>query len=284
MSVFQWKGSIQFGAFVTIPVRAKKAVSHEDLSFSMIHEGCGGAMGYTQDWFCKAGEDCTARHADPETGEITVDEVGRGDSAKGWHGVAVDEEYLKSLKADKSSVIALDGLVPAAQIDPRFFDSSYDVTPEEGGEKPYVLLQKLLERSGKVAIGTAVMRDREQIVTIRPRDGILSLETCHWPEDLTRAERDKPARERIANVVVTEAELALGDQLVTMLSKQFDPTQYRDVYAERVKAYLDTIEAGTDRPVVVAAKAPEKGMDLLAQLQAAITASKVAEESMAKTA
>lgn len=285
MGVFQWKGSIQFGAFVTIPVRAKKAVAPgESLSLEMLHEGCGGNMGYTQEWYCKAGSECPAAVVDEETGEVKFN-VSRSDSVKGYHGHLVDEEYLKSLKADKSSVISLDGLVPAEQIDPRYFAESYDVTPEEGGEKAYVLLQKLMERSGKVAIGTAVMRDREQIVTIRPRDGIIAMETMYWPEDLTRAERDKPARERIADVVVTDAELALGDQLVGMLSKDFDPTQYKDVYAERVKAYLDTVDAGEDAPALpVAAKSADKGMDLLAQLQAAITASKESEVAAAKIA
>lgn len=275
MAVFQWGGSIQFGPFISIPVRAKAAVKTESLSLNMLHKGCGGAMGYKQDWGCANGADCPTATVDPETGEI-VNHLTRSDSQKGWKGNFVDEEYLKSLKAERSKVIEIDGLVPADQIDPRYYEASYDVTPEEGGEKAYVLFLRLLERSGKVAIGKAVLSDRENIVTIRPRDGVLAMEVMYWPEDLTRAGRDLLARERIANVTVTEQELSIGDQLVAMMSKDFDPTQYRNAYAERVLEYLKSVEDGTAAPAPVETATPKpQGMDLLAALQASLGAAKV---------
>lgn len=269
MSVFQWKGSIQLGAFVSIPVRAKAAVSTEGISFEMLHDSpeCAGNAGFTQDWHCKG------------CGE----KISRSDTRKGWKGTPVDKEYLDSLKAEKSSVIELDGLVPAEQIDPRYYERSYDVTPEEGGEKAYVLLQKLLEQSGRVAIGKAVMRDTEQIVTIRPRDGILALETMYWPADLTRAGRDQAARERIKDIEVSDAELTLGKQLVKMLAKDFEPANYKNVYAERVLAYLKTVEDGTVAPPAPKPVAPSGGMDLMKALEAALAAASapVAEEAVA---
>jgi DNA end-binding protein Ku len=270
MSVFQWKGSIQLGAFIAIPVQAKAAVKTEDIAFQMLHDSpeCAGGAGYTQDWHCKG------------CGE----KISRSDTRKGWQGKPVDKEYLDSLKAEKSSVIELDGLVPAEQIDPRYYETSYDITPAEGGEKAYVLLQKLLERSGRVAVGKAVMRDREQIVTIRPRDGILALETMYWPEDLTRAGRDQAARERIKDVEVSAAELALGDQLVTMLAKDFDPANYQNVYAQRVLDYLKTVEDGTVAPPAPKPVAASGGLDLLAALQAAIAASGKEEAAVAAVA
>jgi len=181
MPAFQWGGTIAFGAFVNIPVRAKAAVKTEKIAFNMLHAECGlgdgqhGQAGYSQDWGCQG------------CGE----KISRSDTIRGWKGMAVDSDYLATLKAEKSKTIEIDGLVPAEQIDPRYFEASYDVTPEEGGEKAYVLLLRLLERSGRVAIGKAVMGDRENIVTIRPRDGILSMELMFWPEDLTRAGRDQ---------------------------------------------------------------------------------------------
>jgi DNA end-binding protein Ku len=266
MAVFQWGGSIQFGAFVSIPVRVKAAVKTDGVSFQMLHGQCGqegggnGQAGYTQDWFCKG------------CGE----KISRADTVKGWKGIPVDTDYLATLKADKSKVIELDGLVPADQIDPRYYEQSYDVTPEEGGEKAYVLLQKLLERSGRVAIGKAVLADREGIVTIRPRDGILALEVMYWPEDLTRAGRDQAARDRIKDVTISDAELAVGDQLVRLMARDFHPEEYKDVYAERVRAYLTTVEEGTARPAAPVAVAPKSGgLDLLAALQATIDAASV---------
>jgi DNA end-binding protein Ku len=267
MAAFQWRGSLQLGAFISIPVQAKAAVATEGIAFQMLHDDpeCSGSAGYTQDWFCKG------------CGE----KIDRSATRKGWKGTAVDKEYLDSLKAEKSGVIDLDGLVPAEQIDPRYFAKSYDITPAEGGEKAYVLLQKLLERSGKVAVGKAVMRDTEEIVTVRPRDGILALEVMFWPADLTRAGRDQAARERIKDVVVSEAELALGDQLVKILAKDFTPESYQNDYAEKVHAYLATVEAGeATPPMPKPVAATGTGIDLMAALQAAIAAAgtKVAEK------
>ena len=271
MAVFQWTGAIQLGAFITVPVRAKSAVKTEDLSFGMAHVCVAGTpatadteavpavtgnAGYTQDWMCKG------------CGE----KIGRGDTIKVWKGIPVDTDYLASLKAASSKIIVLDGLVPAAQIDPRYYMQSYDVTPEEGGEKAYVLLVKLLERSGRVAVGRAIMQERETIVTLRPRDGILALEVMYWPEDLTRAGRDQAARDAIANVVISDAELKVGDQLVKLLAKDFDPAAYTNAYADRVKAYLTSLEDGTQAPALPATSAPRESIDLLKALEMAVAA------------
>lgn len=274
MAIFQWSGSIQFGAFVSIPVRIKAAVKEETLAFQMLHDGCNGQLGYAQDWYCKARESDACGAPD----EV----ISRSSSVKGWTGKPVDVAQLDALKAAKSKLIDLDGLVPAEQIDPRYYAQSYDVTPEEGGEKSYVLLLKLLERSNRVAIGKAAFGDQESIVTIRPRDGVLALELMYWPEDLTRAGRDAAAREIVAHVKVTEPELQLGDKLVEFMSKDFDPSAYKNEVAENIKAYLKTVEDGEAAPPVPkSVEAAGGGLDLLAALQASIDASTEAKKEPA---
>lgn len=271
MAFFQWQGSVQFGAFVSIPVRVKSAVRPEKLAFTMLHQcedGTYGNAGYSQDWACQ---------------KCSTHLVGKADTVRGWKGLPVDDEYLQSLKLEKSKLIELDGLVPADQIDPRYYANSYDVTPEEGGEKAYILLVKVLERSGRVALGTGVFGDQESIVVVRPKDGLLVMELCYWPDDLTRGKGDALAKERTKDVVVSEQELALGDQLAAVMARDFDPSTYRNEVVENMKAYLQSVEDGEAAPVAHTAIQPAGvGLDLMAALTATIAAADAAKAPVKK--
>lgn len=221
----RWKGSVKFGPLLQFPVIANSAVRETKFAFNQHHAECGGRVRQGKS-VC---EGC---------GEL----LEKDQIVRGYNGVpGVDEEYLDQLKAEKTALLELDGLVPAVQIDPRYYQKSYDVAPDKGGEKAYVLFLRLLERSGRVAIGKVVMSEKEFIVTVRPRDGVLSMEVMYWPEELLASGSAKAA---IDGVEVSEAELAMGDQLVKFLSKDFDPSSYKNEWAAQMAEYLDSFTAG----------------------------------------
>src|SRR5262245_40359725 len=119
---YRWKGSIRFG-LLTIPVIAKSAIDATDIAFNKHHAADGGRL-----------------RQGPMTCEVCQQLVGVAEQCRGYQGHwPVDDEYLKALEAEKSDQLTITQLVPMAQIDPRYFQKSYDVTPNEGSEKLYVL-------------------------------------------------------------------------------------------------------------------------------------------------
>lgn len=267
MAASGWKGSIQFGPMLQFGVQAKAADKETVFRFNSHHANCGGRL-RMQLPVCEA------------DGQI----VEKEEVVRGFNGAwPVDESYLDSLELEKSSVMTLDGLVPAEQIEPRWYKRSYDVTPEKGAERPYVLFLKLLERTGRVAIGKVVMGGKEQIVTLRPRDGIVAMELMWWPDEL-KANAD--AHAAVAGVQISDGELAMALQLGKFMEASFDPTKYANQYAAAVATYLEQLQAGkAPTPIVARASVQATTMTLEQQLAAAIAAmgGKVEAQVAAKT-
>ena len=227
MPAASWKGSIKFGPLVQFPVRAVAVDREIKFGFNLHHGVDGGRL--------RLGESIC---------EICGEAVPRSATVKGYQGVpGIDTEYLASLEAEKSSVLELDGLVPASQIEPRQYRRSYDVIADKGGEKTAALFLYLLESENLVAVGKVVSGGQEQIVSMRARDGALAMELLWWPEEL---KGDAEARASIEGVTLTDGEKALGRQLVQLMARDFDPTAYRNEYKATVAEYLASFVAGKE--------------------------------------
>lgn len=230
-----WNGAIRFGPMLQFPVKAKAAVRPTTFAFNMHHgqEGCFARL-HQGAYVCDNGHD-----------------VPREEVVKGFNGIApIDEAYLDSLGYEKNPVMELDGWVPAEQIDPRYYQKSYDVIADKGGERAYVLFLKLLTEAKRVAIGKVVMGGKEYIVTIRPRDGILAMEVMYWPDEI---KSNADAKASIASVEVSAAELKMGREMVKFLHKDFDPGAYQNLLALATADYLEAIQAG-QAPVPITPK------------------------------
>jgi DNA end-binding protein Ku len=232
---FRWKGAVQFGPLIQFNVTAKSAVKAVEFRFNKHHAECGGRL-------AQGGMTCTAcGQTDVQTDEIV----------RGYEGVSpVDEDYLEQMQREKSPVLELDGLVPQSQIDPRYFQKSYDVTPDKGSEKPYVLFLRLLEDLQRVAVGKVVMSGKEFIVVFRPHAGILAMEVLYWPEELVAGAEAEAA---IEGVSISKKELALGRQLAEAMATDFDPTAYRNEFAIDMQTYLDGFVNGA-QPTPITSK------------------------------
>jgi DNA end-binding protein Ku len=250
----RWKGSVAFGPLLQIPVIAKTAVKEDKISFNQHHRVCGARL-------ATGTMVCTGCGAD----------VPKSDVVKGFEGKAgIDEEYLAGLAVEKSTTMTLDGLVPATQIDARFYQKSYTLAPDKGGEKGYVLMLRLLEKSQRVAIGKVAMVGKEFIVTVRPREGVLAMELMYWPAELVS---DIDARAAIDGVEVSEAEMKMGEQLVQFLSRDFEPAQYTNKLLEAQVEYLEKFLADeAPAPLPAPKKAEEPTTDLASALEMSLRA------------
>ena len=252
-----WKGAISFG-LVTIPVKLYSATEERDVSFHQVHREDGGRIKYKRV--------CTV---DGE--EVTYGDIAKGYDLGGGETVILTDEDLAGLPLKTSRTIDVLQFVPLEQVDPIYFAKSYYLEPDRTGTKPYALLRDALEESGRVALVKIALRQREQLATLRVRDGVFVLETMLWPDEVRKADFDFLDED----ISVRPQELAMAASLIDTLTGDFDPSQYTDGYREALQAVIDAKVAG--REVVTPAEQESGGgevLDLMAALRASVDAAK----------
>src|SRR3954469_17991163 len=252
-----WKGAISFG-LVTIPVKLYSATEEKNVSFHQVHRADGGRIRYKGV--------CSVDGEEVSYGDIAkVSELSSGETV-----ILTDEDFA-DLPLSSSRTIDVLQFVPLEQVDPIYFAKSYYLEPERTGTKPYVLLRDALEQSGKVAVVKVALRQREQLATLRVRDGVFVLETMLWPDEV-RA----PDFGFLDEVVdVRPQELQMAGSLIDTLSGEFDPEEYHDHYREALQEVIDAKVAGRE-VVTPAAEKQDTGavVDLMAALRASVDAAK----------
>jgi DNA end-binding protein Ku len=254
-----WKGSISFG-LVSIAVKLYSATEEKDVSFHQVHREDGGRIRYKR------------------TCSICGEEVPYNDIAKGFElpdgdVVVLTDDDLAELPLTTSREIDVLQFVPLEQVDPIYFNKSYYLEPESKATKAYVLLRDTLDESGKVAIVKVALRRREALATLRVREGVLTMETMLWPDEIRKPEfgflDESPE--------VRKQELAMAASLVDSLSGDFDPSEYADQYREALDSLIEAKIQGRDlvpAPDTAETGAGGKVVDLVAALQASIDAAK----------
>jgi DNA end-binding protein Ku len=254
-----WKGSISFG-LVSIAVKLYSATEEKDVAFHQVHRTDGGRIRYKRT--------CT----------VCGEEVAYNDIAKGYEladgdMVVLTDDDLAELPLTTSREIDVLQFVPLEQVDPIYFSKSYYLEPDPKATKAYVLLRDTLEESGKVAIVKVALRRRESLATLRVREGVLTMETMLWPDEIR-----EPAFDFLGeSPEVRRQELAMAASLVESLSGDFDPAEYTDQYREALDSVIQAKIEGRD--LVPAPDTADSGgggtvVDLVAALQASIDAAK----------
>lgn len=251
-----WTGSISFG-LVSVPVRLFTAVRSHDVGFHQYHRDTGARIRY--------------RKVDEDSGE----DVDHGDIVKGWDPgdgriVMVDRSDLDDLSPDKSELLDIRDFVDLDEIDPVYYDKPYNVVPKgEAAAKAYRLLVEAMTRTNKVAIGSFVLRSKEHLVALRPRDGLLVLSTMRFHDEVVEPREIEDAG-LVDDAEVRERELAMAEQLVESLTAEFDPTSYEDEHQERIREFLQARAEGQEP--APGAPAPEQGrvIDLTQALEASL--------------
>lgn len=179
---------------------------------------------------------------------------------------------------ERSRVLEVEQFVDLSSIDPILFEKSYYVVPQRGDvtERPYWLLFRAMEETGRVAIGRFVMRTKEYLVAVRAAEHVLVLETLFYADEV----RD-PKEAWVPSIEEpSERELQLARQFIEALAGDWEPTRLRDTHRERLldllqsKAgeALEVPEAEEDTPVTPAT-------DLMEILQASVDAARSARDS-----
>jgi DNA end-binding protein Ku len=230
-------GTISFG-LVSIPVRLYSAAGSAGVSFNMLHAQCGNRV--RQQYYCPVDNVVVERQDIVKGYEFT----------KGQYVTVTDAE-LRALEGEKSQVIDIAEFVPLDRVDPIYFEKTYYLGPDKGGEKAYRLLADAMRKTDRVALAKFVMRGKESLILIRAAQGGLMLHTMYFADEV----RDFGEIDRGAGAKVKEGELELAVKLLSDLaSDTFEPTKYADEYRERV---LELVQGKAEGKEVVAA-APQQ--------------------------
>jgi DNA end-binding protein Ku len=215
------------------------------------------------------------KRVNPDTGEeVPYDRLVKGYEISPDRYVVVEPGELDALQPEKTRTIDIQDFVDLHEIDPIFYDHPYYLAPGQGAEKAYTLLYSAMEASEKVGIARVVIRSKEQLVAIRPREGILAMETMLFSDEVVAPSEvaDPPDAKKAK---ASKKEIDMAQQLIESLTTEFDPSQYRDEYRDAV---LEMIERKAEGHTVdvEAPPAPEADEvpDLMAALEASISSSK----------
>src|SRR5688572_12199685 len=221
-----WRGSLSFG-LVNVPVALMSATRDNDIHFNQIDEETGTRLRVQR--VCKK-----------EDKPIEYDEVASGYPRSDGEGyVMLTDEELEAAYPEKTRTIDISEFVPLEQIDPIYFDHAYFLVPVGEGDGPlraYKLLVEAMEGSDRAAIGHFVLRTKEYLVALRVRDGLLSLVTMHFHDEIRPADDldlpgkdDKPAKKQVDQAV----------KLIEQLSTDWDPSRYEDRHNERLEKLVE---------------------------------------------
>src|SRR5882757_927381 len=261
MARAMWKGAIQFG-LVTIPVKLYLATESKGISFNMLHKTDRSRI-QMKVW-CPVEDEAISRS----------DTVKGFEYAPGEYVVVTDEDLERvPLKTVRS--IEIEQFTKAKRDDAavRFVKSAYYLEPDKIGRKAFNLLKSVLDEDGLTAICKVVIKDREALAALDPFGDTMLLTTLHWPDEIrATSELDLPDEA----YDFKPAELAMARQLVSAMTGEFNPAEYKDEYRD---ALMGVIESKIEGHEVKAPEPVEEGgklIDLMAALEASVNAAKAA--------
>ena len=235
-----WTGSISFG-LVTVPIGLVSAIeAREELAFNLLHKKDGSRI--VQKRFCKE-----------EDVEVPWSEIVKGYQYAKDQYVAVTDEDFEKARVPATQMFEIRRFVPANEIEDLYVDQPYYVQPQgRSATKPYALLRDALAETGKVGVGTIVLRQREHIGALEPFGEALVLATMRFAHEIRSPKQlDLPGiREGW-----TEKEMKLARQLMDTLSDEWDPKGFRDTYAEILR---EVIEAKVKGKKIVIPETPKR--------------------------
>jgi DNA end-binding protein Ku len=258
-----WKGAVSFG-LVNINVALYLATeSTSKVSFNLLCPEHKSRI-KNKRW-CPEGDH-----------EVAWGEVVRGYEYEKGSYVELDDDDLEKLPLKSSKTIDVEGFIEDSDLDGDvYYERAYYLEPDKTSQKAYALFKDTLEKTGRVGIAKFALRDRERLVSLRPHDGAIVLNTLHWPDEI-RSTEDLNLPD---DVKILPAESKMAESLVDSMAMEFDPSAFRDEYKQAletlVRAKIEKKEGLIEAPEPEAETAV---VDLMSALKASVAKAKEDEK------
>lgn len=226
-----WKGVIQAGT-ISLPVKLYSAVKDHTIRFRLLHKTDKAPVKQ---------ELISSNTSKP----VEYAEVRKAFPITRGKFVLLEKEELEKLEPKDSRDIEITRFVNLGDIDHRWYERAYFLGPD-GDAKLYFAAAEALEKKKKEGVARWVMRDRSYIGALRAENGYLMLIALRHADEIIAAEALKAPEGR----ALSAREVEMAEQLISALHADFDITQFRDDYHDRVMELIETKAAGKKPKVV----------------------------------
>lgn len=219
-----WKGYISFG-LVNIPIYLESATQEKKIHFRLIDKHDHSPIGYKQ--------------INKLTGKpVLKNSIVKGFEYKKGEYVLMSESDFEKTNAKAANTVEIEDFVELNDIDPMLFEVPYYVLPQKGGEKGYILLREVLERTQKAAIAKIVLHTVPHLVCLIPREDYLVLEILRFANEIIEIHEADFIDESLKNVHVSEREISVAKKLVEGMSRKWNPEKYHNTYRDDLMKHI----------------------------------------------
>ncbi len=250
-----WKGVISFG-MVVITVKMYVATEvQSSLAFHLLHKKC--LTRPKQVYRCEVDKEY-----------ISLKDTVRGYEYAKDQFIVLDEADFEKVPVKTQHSINIQQFVKADEIDLIYYHSGHYLEPEELGIKPFMLLKEVLHKTNLVGIAKVSFQKREHLCALRPSGDIMALHTMYYRSEILPKEEIEIAKPKLS-----ASEMEMASSLVSTMTSEFKPEQYKDEYRDALKKL---IEAKTKGLELKKPAEPKAGAipDLMSALKASIEAAK----------
>jgi DNA end-binding protein Ku len=183
--------------------------------------------------------------------DVTRDPVESGDKVRGYEYaknayLIVDDEELDAIAIESTHTIEIDSFVPHSQVDERYLDSPYYITPnDQVGQEAFSVIREAMRTRKMAALARVVLAKRERVIMLQPWDKGLLGTTLRYPYEIRDSKEyfdDIPATKLATDM------LKLAEHIVETKEADFDPSKFVDRYEQAVVEMLKEKQAGLPVP------------------------------------
>lgn len=211
-----WTGTVGFG-LVQIPVALHAAEDRAELEMTLLDKRNFSPVGYER--------------INKKTGkEVDWSNIVKGyEHSSGKFVILTDHDFAEANVEATKQIDILD-FVELSEVDPRYLDRPYYLTPQKSGRKSYALLREVLKRTGKAGIGKVVIRTRQHLAAVVAHDDALLLVLMRFADELRDAKGLELPSTNLKSLGITPKELSMAERLVQGMVSKFEPEKYEDDY------------------------------------------------------
>jgi DNA end-binding protein Ku len=249
-----WTGAIGFG-LVNIPIKLYSATQESSLDLDMLDK--------------KDLANIKFRRVNENSGkEVAWENIVKGYKLDDRYIVLTDEDFEKA-SPEKSKTIDITEFIDEKEVDGIYYETPYYLEPEKTGAKAYVLLRDALHKTGKVAFGSFVLRNKENLVIIKAMENVLVLNKIRWAQEIRSADDLN-----IPGGSSKPAEIKMAIELINRLTGPFDLSKYKDNYTDELLKLIKAKAKGRAPARPQLRVVHSRGKDLLSQLKASLESGK----------
>ncbi len=258
-----WSGTITF-CLLNIPVQLMPGERHVDLHFRMLDSRNNARIRYER--------------VNEETGdEVPWKEVVKAFEYDNGNYVVLEKEDFEKAAPESTESVDIEAFIDAGDIGPEYFERPYYLVPAKKAEKGYVLLRETLKRLKTAGLARVVIRTREYLALVLPRDDALLLLLLRYPQEVVAGDEYALPDKKISVYRVSQKELDMAETLVKSMVGKWNPDEYHDDFRERLTKVIEArikAKGGVRAPAAEEAAMPKNAstnvVDFMSLLQKSI--------------